>query len=54
MSFEVKVGKIGIGGGNPVSVQSMCNVRTSNVSAVVAQINAAEKYNIIAVIIIQL
>lgn len=43
MSFEVKVGKIGIGGGNPVSVQSMCNVRTSNVSAVVAQINAAEK-----------
>jgi len=41
MSFVVKVGDIKIGGENPVTVQSMCNVHTSDVEAVVGQINSA-------------
>lgn len=41
MSFEVKVGNVKIGGGNAVSVQSMCNTHTSDVSATINQINAA-------------
>ena len=35
---KVRVGNIEIGGGAPVSIQSMCNVPTSDVSAVLAQI----------------
>ena len=34
---KVKVGKIEIGGGAPVSIQSMCNVPTSEVQAVLKQ-----------------
>lgn len=37
---EVNVGGVKIGGGNPVSVQSMCNVKTSDIDAAVNQVNA--------------
>lgn len=40
----VKVGNIIIGGQNKVVIQSMCNVKTSNVAAVVKQILELEKY----------
>ena len=36
----VEVGKLKIGGGNPVVLQSMCNTKTENVEATVAQIRA--------------
>jgi (E)-4-hydroxy-3-methylbut-2-enyl-diphosphate synthase len=39
---EVRVGGVGIGGGNPVRVQSMCNTPTKDVKATVAQIKALE------------
>ncbi|MBI2140352.1 flavodoxin-dependent (E)-4-hydroxy-3-methylbut-2-enyl-diphosphate synthase [Candidatus Woesearchaeota archaeon] len=37
-SFEVKVGNIGIGGDNPIRIQSMTNTATSDVDATVKQI----------------
>jgi (E)-4-hydroxy-3-methylbut-2-enyl-diphosphate synthase len=37
-SVEVKVGKVGIGGANPVRVQSMTNTDTADVKGTVAQI----------------
>lgn len=37
---KVRVGNVTIGGGSPVSIQSMTNTRTSNVDATVSQINA--------------
>lgn len=40
---EVKVGKLKLGGNNPVLVQSMCNTDTRNVKATVKQILALEK-----------
>ena len=40
---EVKIGKVKIGGGNPVLVQSMTNTKTSNVKATVAQIKRLQK-----------
>lgn len=40
MSFEIQVGKIKIGGDNPITVQSMCNTRTADVAATVAQIRS--------------
>ena len=36
---KIKVGNITIGGENKVLIQSMCNIKTSNVDAVVKQIN---------------
>lgn len=39
MSRQVKVGNIYIGGGAPISIQSMTNTETSNVDATVLQIN---------------
>lgn len=36
-SITVKVGKVLIGGGNPIVVQTMCNTHTSDVDASVAQ-----------------
>ena len=36
---KIKVGNISIGGENKVLIQSMCNIKTSNVREVVAQIN---------------
>ena len=35
---EVRIGNITIGGGNPVAIQSMCNVDTCDTEAVVEQI----------------
>lgn len=40
---EIKVGNVKIGGGNPVSVQSMTNIKTSRVDQVVDQIKDLEK-----------
>ena len=36
------VGKVAVGGGAPVSIQSMCNTKTDDVAATVAQIHALE------------
>ncbi len=43
MASFVKVGNVQIGGGAPVSVQSMCNTDTRNVDATVEQILRLEK-----------
>ncbi|MGL4790187.1 MAG: flavodoxin-dependent (E)-4-hydroxy-3-methylbut-2-enyl-diphosphate synthase [Anaerotignaceae bacterium] len=40
---EVLVGNVKVGGGNPVSIQSMCNTDTRNVEKTVAQIKELEK-----------
>ena len=40
MTKQIHVGGLPIGGGAPVSVQSMCNTKTENVEATVAQIKA--------------
>ena len=36
----VRIGDVGIGGENPIRIQSMCNTKTENVEATVAQIRA--------------
>ena len=38
MTKQIKVGNVLVGGGAPVSIQSMCNTRTDNVEATVEQI----------------
>ncbi|MEG1878195.1 MAG: flavodoxin-dependent (E)-4-hydroxy-3-methylbut-2-enyl-diphosphate synthase [Pseudoflavonifractor sp.] len=38
MTRQIMVGKVPLGGGAPVSIQSMCNTRTDDVEATVAQI----------------
>ena len=38
MSKQIKVGNVLVGGGAPVSIQSMCNTRTDDVNATVEQI----------------
>ncbi|MBQ3556410.1 MAG: flavodoxin-dependent (E)-4-hydroxy-3-methylbut-2-enyl-diphosphate synthase [Oscillospiraceae bacterium] len=38
MSKQIMVGKVPVGGGAPVSIQSMCNTRTDDVAATVEQI----------------
>jgi len=38
MSKQIKVGNVPVGGGAPVSIQSMCNTRTDDVNATVEQI----------------
>lgn len=40
MTKEIRAGGLRIGGGAPVSVQSMCNTKTQDVEATVAQIQA--------------
>jgi (E)-4-hydroxy-3-methylbut-2-enyl-diphosphate synthase len=40
---KVKIGKIEIGGGNPIAVQSMTKTNTSDIDATVKQINELEK-----------
>ena len=40
---EVKIGNRVIGGGNPILIQSMCNTKTQDVAATVAQILELEK-----------
>ena len=38
----IHLGKVAIGGGHPVAIQSMCNTKTEDVAATVAQIHALE------------
>lgn len=40
---KIKIGNREIGGGNPILIQSMCNTKTEDVSATVAQILELEK-----------
>ena len=42
MTKKLMVGKVAVGGGAPVSIQSMCNTKTDDVAATVAQIYALE------------
>lgn len=43
MSRQISVGGVQIGGGAPVSIQSMCNTRTEDVAATVEQIRRLEE-----------
>lgn len=43
MSQQIHVGKVTVGGGAPVAIQSMCNTKTEDVAATVAQILALEQ-----------
>ncbi|MBQ0037041.1 MAG: flavodoxin-dependent (E)-4-hydroxy-3-methylbut-2-enyl-diphosphate synthase [Clostridiales bacterium] len=43
MSRKIQVGAVAVGGGAPVSIQSMCNTRTEDVAATVQQIHALEQ-----------
>jgi len=40
---KIKIGKVEIGGGNPIAVQSMTKTRTADIDATVRQIHALEK-----------
>ena len=40
---KIFVGNVAIGGGAPITVQSMCNTKTENVEATLAQIDSLEK-----------
>lgn len=42
MTKRLMVGTVAVGGGAPVSIQSMCNTKTDDVAATVAQIHALE------------
>ena len=42
MTKQLRVGKVLVGGGAPVSIQSKCNTRTDDVAATVAQIQKLE------------
>ena len=42
MTKKLFVGKVPVGGGAPVSIQSMCNTKTDDVASTVAQIKALE------------
>ena len=42
MTKRLMVGRVPVGGGAPVSIQSMCNTNTDDVAATVAQIRALE------------
>ena len=42
MTRQIHVGSVAVGGGAPVSIQSMCNTKTADVAATVAQIHALE------------
>lgn len=43
MSKQIRVGAVSVGGGAPIAIQSMCNTRTEDVKATVAQIHALEQ-----------
>ena len=43
MSKQIRVGSVPVGGGAPISIQSMCNTRTDDVDATVAQILRLEE-----------
>lgn len=40
---KIKIGNIAVGGGNPIAVQSMCNIKTADFQAVTRQIRKLEK-----------
>ena len=42
MTKQLFVGKVPVGGGAPVSIQSMCNTKTDDVAATVAQVKELE------------
>ena len=42
MSKQIKVGAVPVGGGAPIAIQSMCNTKTADAAATVAQIRALE------------
>ena len=42
MSKRLQVGNVALGGGAPITIQSMCNTATEDVAATVAQIHALE------------
>ena len=42
MTKQLFVGGVAVGGGAPVSIQSMCNTKTDDVAATVAQIRQLE------------
>ena len=43
MSRKIQIGKVPVGGGAPIAIQSMCNTHTADVAATVAQIHALEQ-----------
>ena len=43
MTKRIQVGSVAVGGGAPVSIQSMCNTHTEDVEATVRQIHALEQ-----------
>lgn len=43
MTKKLFVGRVAVGGGAPVSIQSMCNTKTDDVAATVAQIRKLEE-----------
>ena len=45
-STRIYVGKVPIGDGAPIAVQSMTNTRTTDVAATVAQIKALERVGV--------
>lgn len=46
MSKQIQVGSVAVGGGAPVSIQSMCNTPTQDVEATVRQILRLEEARI--------
>ncbi len=40
---EIQIGKVKIGGGNPIAIQSMTNTKTEDIPSTIAQIHALEK-----------
>ena len=43
MSKQIIAGGVAIGGGAPVTIQSMCNTHTEDAKATIAQIHALEE-----------
>ena len=43
MTKEIRIGNRKIGGGNPIMIQSMCNTKTEDAAATVAQILKLEQ-----------
>lgn len=43
MSKQIHVGKVTVGGGVPISIQSMCNTNTADVAATIEQIHRLEQ-----------
>ena len=43
MTRKIKIGRLYIGGGEPIAIQSMTNTKTADIEATVKQIQALEK-----------